>query len=77
MITFETEERTDKAPTFGDVEINQLFANSEGFLCQKVDSQSFTFIASPDGTPLANYSESATPSEIISRILPRVTKINF
>ena len=77
MITFETEERTDKTPVFGDVEENQLFTCAAGYLCQKVDGQSFTFIAQPDGTPLANYSVGMNRTEIISRILPRITKINF
>ena len=77
MVTFETEEPTAKAPTFGDVAQNQLFVN-EGFLCQKVSDGRYNCIADPHGYPNARQIRVANPQFArIQRILPKVTKINF
>ena len=75
-ITFETEAVEEK-PKFGDVEENQPFIAGDGFLCMKIDGDSLTVIARPDGRPLANYKEEVQAHCEIQRILPRVTKINF
>ena len=63
--------------TFGDVQENQFFVDSDGYLCQKICSDSYNTIANSNGVPYSSSTTSADNSDAIKRILPKVTKIEF
>ena len=77
MITFETEEVRGLNPIFSEVGINQLFVNTNGFLCQKATEISYNTIASPGKMPYAIHIGKVPLSLPITKILPTTTKINF
>ena len=66
----------DYEATFGQVEENQMFIDSHGYLCQKVDEDWYNVIADAHGEPLSDRRD-AIGSDKISKILPKVTKIEF
>ena len=68
--------KNKKKLTYADVEENQFFVCDEGFLCQKVDADSYNVIANPVGEPYADQ-QLCAPSQPIERILPNVDKIEF
>lgn len=76
IIKFEFEEDEGKPLLFADVEEDQFFVATNGFLYQKVSSELANCIASKEGTPYA-VDDAFDKDELISRILPRVTKIRF
>ena len=63
--------------TFEDVEINQFFVTVSGVLCQKIDCLAYSMVASHDGTPYADHYDDCGGNFVISRILPKVVKIEF
>jgi hypothetical protein len=65
------------SPIFGDVEINQFFVDKEGFLCQKEDARLFSVIAFPDGSPCCLACRNGVDDMPITRILPKVKRIEF
>lgn len=66
-------------PLFSDVEIDQFFVATNGHLCQKVTGNSYNIVADANGTPLASSTlRLGSFSKLkISRILPKVAKIEF
>ena len=72
---FETEQKVQ--PKFSDVAINQFFVKCDGDLCQKVEHNCYNVIADCDGEPCALSSALYHPDSLISRILPKVIKIEF
>jgi hypothetical protein len=77
MIKFITETDKVSSPVFGDVKTNQFFVNRLGGLCQKHGPNSFNVIAYCDGNPCASRASNVCPDMPITRILPRVTKIEW
>lgn len=77
MIKSITEQQETTAPTFGDVKINQFFVSIEGNLYQKTTGIGANRIARFDFTPYALANVVFYDSEVITRILPTVTKIEF
>ena len=77
MIKFIIEADKVSSPVFGDVEINQFFVHSSGGLCQKYGPNSFNAITDFDGNPDASRATQVLPDMPITRILPRVTKIEW
>lgn len=75
-INFTSEERIEE-PIFSDVRDEQFFVNSDLQLCQKVGQNCYNIIADTNGAPLAIYCDEIETSVPITRILPKVTKINF
>ena len=73
--TYEQEETNTL--TFGQVQENQFFVDSDGYLCQKICSDSYCTIARSNGEPYASSTNCAFNSDTIKRILPKVTKIEF
>lgn len=76
MIKFIYEETKPDSPTFGDVETDQFFVN-RGNLYQKVDQLSANKIADRNGVPFSESEVIFQINEIISKILPKVSKIEF
>ena len=72
---FETVQKVQ--PKFSDVAIDQFFVKCDGDLCQKVESNCYNVIADSDGVPCALTSTFYQPESLISRILPKVIKIEF
>jgi hypothetical protein len=72
---FETEQKVQ--PKFSDVCIDQFFVKSNGDLCQKVEANCYNVIADRDGVPCALNSALYHADSLISRILPKVIKIEF
>ena len=77
MITFETKTTTDRKPILSDVDNDQFFVDISGFLCQKVGHDRIITIADSDCLPIAGYYETDDEDQLITRILPEITKINF
>jgi hypothetical protein len=75
-IIFEKEDDQEKQLTIADVETNQFFVCSDGYLCQKLDSHRYTTIAKSDGQLYSGYF-SGDAHDRIKRILPKITKIEF
>jgi hypothetical protein len=63
--------------TFGQVQNDQFFVDSDGYLCQKINSDSYSTIANINGVPYASGTTCACNYDAIKRILPKVTKIEF
>jgi len=76
MIEFVTEGNS-KSLTFSDVEDNQFFVDLDGFLCQKIDPDSYTIVADNVGNPHGGYFDDVLEESPIKKVLPRVTKIRF
>lgn len=78
MIKFHAEETSEeREPRFGDVRNSQFFIDKDGYLCQKIDDDSFQNIANEQGSPVAFSENDADPNTIIQKILPKVTKITW
>jgi hypothetical protein len=77
MIKFIIEEDQVSSPVFGDVETDQFFVHRFGWLCQKHGPNSFNVLADFDGIPDASRETHVFPDMPITRILPRVTKIEW
>lgn len=78
MIKFITENQEEaKVLTFGQVEIDQFFVDSGGWLCQKVGVSSFNTIADDGGNPAADYYKNIATDKVIQKIFPIITKIKF
>lgn len=75
-IIFEKKENLDKQLTIADVEVNQFFVCGVGYLCQKIRGSRYTTIAGPDGI-LSCESFNSNPDYQITRILPKIAKIEF
>ena len=76
MIKFITEAE-EKPPVFGDVQTNQFFVHCLGWLCQKHGPNSFNVLTDCDGNPDASRVPHVRSDMPITRILPRVTKIEW
>jgi hypothetical protein len=63
--------------TLADVEEDQFFVDKDGWLGQKVGRTGYVLIAADDGEPCCTVYEDADEYEVIQRVLPKVTKINF
>lgn len=72
----QAEQATKKTPTFGDVDLSQFFVDFNGYICQKTTVNNFNIIAKPCGIPLSTWMTSH-PSRKISKIIPKVAKIEF
>ena len=70
-------EREGDQPTFEDVEVGQFFIDADGDLMQKLDYNSANRIANKNGTPDAIAGYPISPTRLINRILPRVSRIDF
>ena len=70
-------EKTEKAPTFGDVKTNQFFVDYDGYLCQKTSNSSLVVIANPNGAPYSTWLTNIYWNREIQRIIPIVAKIEF
>jgi hypothetical protein len=70
-------EAEEKPPVFGDVEMNQFFVHRLGWLCQKHGPNSFNALTDCDGNPCASRESNARQGMPITRIIPRVTKIEW
>lgn len=70
-------EKTEKTPTFGDVEINQFFVDHDGYFCQKTSDSSLVVIANPNGDPYSTWFRNIDLDREIKRIIPLVEKIEF
>ena len=68
---------TPEPPTFGNVEENQFFVDKGGYLCQKIDSKTFAYIADQNGEPFAFLCDKVSVNDKIDRLIPKVTKIEF
>jgi hypothetical protein len=77
MIKFITETEEEKPPVFGDVEMNQFFEDARGRLCQKYNVNIYYILTRPDGAPYTDRMTNVRPDMPITRILPRVTKIEW
>jgi len=76
MIKFITEAE-EKPPVFGDVQTDQFFVHSLGWLCQKNGEDSFNALTDSDGNPYASRESNVRPDMPITRILPRVTTLEW
>lgn len=65
-----------KTLTLNDVENNQFFVDADGYLCQKIGSESYITIADEEGYPCCGYYR-VNPEKSIARLLPIVEKIEF
>lgn len=76
MIKFIQEEKEEEL-RFDKVDFDQFFINCSGCLCQKIGRVSYNKIANVHGKP--NATQTITCSELmpVTRILPKVTKIEF
>lgn len=71
---------TDPAPktlTFADVEENQFFVDDAGRLCQKITNSVYSAIANSCGEPYGDHYSNVRPQMEISRIIPKIAKIEF
>lgn len=71
-----TQKETAIVPIFANIQEDQFFLNEEGYLCQKVNEEGFTYIADAEGNPNAagHCSES---SHAVVTPLAHVTKISW
>ena len=63
--------------TFGNVRENQMFVDFDGDLCMKMNDEVFIIIACADGKPCADCIENVDEDRKITRILPKIRKIEF
>jgi hypothetical protein len=75
-ITFEFEDAPSDL-TFADVEEDQFFIDQDGWLCQKAGRCAYNSIADKKGEPTCSFFDGIDGEHLITRILPKVTKINF
>jgi len=75
-IIFEKQNKKEKQLTIADVEVDQFFVCSNGYLCQKANDCFYNTITDDNGI-LSCESFDCNPDYEIKRILPRVTKIEF
>lgn len=71
---------TNPAPktlTFADVETNQFFVDGAGYLCQKITRGDYSAIANSCGEPYGDYYSDICLEMKISRIIPKIAKIEF
>jgi len=62
---------------FGDVQENQFFVDTNGYLCQKASTSSYHTIADNNGELYATSVGYACAYDKVKRIIPKVTKIEF
>ena len=67
----------EKQLVFDDVVVNQFFVNRDGWLCQKVESDSYLQITDCEGAPYADYYAGEYVNLSIQRILPNVKRIEY
>jgi hypothetical protein len=82
MIKFIVEEERqiveqDKDLTLADVEEGQFFVDKQGQLCQKYWEACYCVIADENGEPLGGSEDCEWNSRVVSRILPKVKRIEF
>jgi hypothetical protein len=80
MIKFIVEEalaEENESLTLADVEEGQFFVNKEGQLCQKYWEACYFVIADENGEPLGDSVDCEWNYRVVSRILPKVTRIEF
>ena len=77
MIKFVTENEVANNLTLANVETDQFFIDSDGCLCQKRHSESYSQIANDKGNPENIHMDDCDPNMPILKILPRVVKIEF
>lgn len=70
------EVKKNKQLTLEEVEENQFFVCTDGYLCQKADETAYTTIADDEGNPTCCKLDCDYDIPI-QRILPRVEKIEF
>ena len=75
FILSETSEK--KQLVFADVAVNQFFVNNNGWLCQKVGSDSYIQITDSEGELYADFYADQDAGELIQRILPNVKRIEY
>jgi hypothetical protein len=75
-IIFEKQNKKEKQLTIADVEVNQFFVCSVGYLCQKVTDSLYTSIADENGLLSCEIFDCNQDYEI-ERILPKIAKIEF
>lgn len=63
--------------TLRDVEQEQFFVCSDGFLCQKSGRGEYIHVAKQNGKPFCGWEEDAGEDMAIDRILEPVDKIEF
>ena len=76
-IKFITEGDEGSLLLFHMVDSDQFFIDTDDYLCQKIDSDSYNVIASPEGDPHSLNCNDIRCDTIIKKILPKVTKIEF
>lgn len=76
MIKFIYEEPKSHIPVFGDVENDQFFVYSWS-LYQKISDDAAQRICNENGFPCASGDMMFKESDVIDRILPKVSKIEF
>lgn len=77
MIKFVLSEEKQTTLVFGYVEEDQFFVDDDGDLCQKSSEDSYTTVADQDGRPSAYTVKYVNYDHKISKILPKVAKIEF
>lgn len=77
MIKFIEEKPTKEFPVFEDVEENQFFVYNDGCLCQKTSYDTFVTITDTTGQPYSDVEEGVSKQMRISRILPKIVKIEY
>jgi hypothetical protein len=75
-IIFEKEDDQVNQLTIADVETNQFFVCSDGYLCQKFSNSRYVTIADSSGE-LTCEDFSCPVNYAIRRILPKIAKIEF
>jgi len=75
-IIFEKQNKKEKQLTIADVEDDQFFVCSVGYLCQKISNSSYTSITDENGL-LNCESFDCNKDYEIKRILPKIAKIEF
>ena len=76
MIKFITEEEQQQL-TFDMVLYDQFFINIHGNLCQKSNEFRYVVIGNYDHKPLCCIHNYVEPKEQITKILPKIIKIDF
>jgi len=71
------EQQAPNAPIFGDVQENQFFVDTNGYLCQKSSASLYHTIADYNGELHSTYLECSSAHDKIKRIIPKITKIEF
>lgn len=67
----------EKQLVLADVAVNQFFVNRNGWLCQKVVSDSYLQITNREGKPYPDFYDGEDPDQPVQRILPNVERIEY